>query len=94
MTGSLSIGKELDIVEDDGLTLNSRAFVVGGEFHSFDELSSAVKEYECANSVTLYTRSSRSINAAKKRAPKRHFSEVLVYSELDYACVHGDRHYN
>ena len=61
------------------------------EFHSFDELSSAVKDYECANSVTLYTRSSRSVEAAKKRAPKCHFSEGLVYSELDCLCTRGER---
>lgn len=84
----------LEIVEDHRQDDATRpTFVVGREFDSFNELSSAVKEYEYANSVTLYTRSSRSIEAAKKRAPKRHFSEGLVYSELDYACVHGGRHY-
>ena len=62
-------------------------FSVGREFHSFDELTSAVKGYKYANSVTLYTRSSRSIEAAKKRAPKRHFWEGLVHSEIDYACT-------
>ena len=94
-SAGLSIGRELDFVEDfvEDDSLSTRAFIAGKEIHSFDELSSAVKDYECANSVTLYTRSSRSVEAAKKGAPKRHFSEGLVYSELDYACVHGGRHY-
>ena len=89
-SASLSIGKELDIEddrEDDSQRPSTRTFIVGREFHSFDELSSDVKEYECVNSVTLYTRSSRSIEAAKKRAPKRHFLEGHVYSEIDYGCT-------
>ena len=92
---SIAIGRELDVCEDDRENggLSTSTFIVGSEFHSFDEVSSAIKDYECVNSVTLYTRSSRSIMAAKKRAPKRHFSENLKYSELDYACVHGGRQY-
>ena len=66
---------------------------IGKEFSSYVHLTSAIKEYEASNSVTLYTRSSRSIQAARKRAPNRHFSDNLVYSEIDYACVHGGREY-
>ena len=66
---------------------------VGKEFSSYAHLSSAIKEYEAANSVTLYTRSSRTVQAAQKRAPNRHFLDNLTYSELDYACVHGGREY-
>ena len=89
------IGMEEDICEDDheDSSPSTSAFTVGSKFDSFDDLSSAIKDYERVNSVTLYTRSSRSIMAAKKRAPKRHFSESLKYSELDYACVHGGRQY-
>ena len=39
-------------------------FSVGKEFSSYTHLSSAIKEYEAANSVTLYTRSSRTVQAA------------------------------
>ena len=66
---------------------------VGKEFSSYAHLSSAIKEYEAANSVTLYTRSLRTVQAARKRAPNRHFSDNLTYSELDYACVHGGCEY-
>ena len=69
------------------------ALVSGQEFYSFEELSEGVKNWEKKNFVTLYTRSSRSIEAARKRAPNRTFLDKLKFSELDYACVHGGREY-
>ena len=69
------------------------ALSVGKEFSSFEELSCSVKLWEKSNFVTLYTRSSRSIEACKKRAPKRTFNDTLKFAELDYACVHGGRQY-
>ena len=41
----------------------------------------------------VYTRSSQSIEAARKRAPNRRFLDKLKFSELDNACVHGGREY-
>ena len=69
------------------------ALVIGQEFCSFEELSESVKKWEKTNFVTLYTRSSRSIEAARRRAPNRTFLDKLKFSELDYACVHGGREY-
>ena len=68
-------------------------FSVGQEFTSFLELSSALKLWEERTCVTLYTRSSRTIAATRKRAPKRHMNDNLEFSELNYACVHGGREY-
>ena len=48
---SITIERELDVCEDGGLSTS--AFIVGSEFHSFDEVSSAIKDYECVNSVTF-----------------------------------------
>ena len=69
------------------------ALVSGQEFSSFEELSENVQKWERKNFVTLYTRSSRSIEAARRRAPNKTFSDKLKFSELDYACVHGGREY-
>ena len=66
---------------------------VGEEYSSYQELSSAIRHWEGSNFVTLYTRSSRSVEASRKRAPKRKFNDELKFSELDYACVHGGREY-
>ena len=66
---------------------------VGLEFKSYEDLSSVITSYEQRHFVTLYKRSSRTIQAARKRAPNRHFAEPLVYSEVDFACVHGGRDY-
>ena len=65
----------------------------GQEFFSFEEVSESVKKWEKKNFVTLYTRSSRSNEAARRRAPNRTFLDKLKFSELDYACVHGGREY-
>lgn len=66
---------------------------VGSEYSTFGELSVAIRRWEENNFVTLYKRSSRSIAATRKRAPKRSFNDELQFSELDYACVHGGREY-
>ena len=65
----------------------------GKEFSSFEEVCASIKKWEEANFVTLYTRSSRGLEAARRRAPRRTFAEQLKFSELDYACVHGGREY-
>ena len=64
--------------------------VSGQEFCSFEEVSESVKEWEKKNFVTLCT---RSIEAARRRAPNRMFLDKLKFSVLDYACVHGGREY-
>ena len=69
------------------------ALVSGQEFGSFEELCKSIQEWEKKNFVTLYTRSSRSVVAARRRAPNRTFLDKLMFSELDYACVHGGREY-
>ena len=69
------------------------AIVSGQEFCSFEEVSESIKSWEKENFVTLYTRSSRSIEVARRRAPNRTFLDQLKFSELDYACVHGGREY-
>ena len=38
----------------------------GQEFFSFEEVSESVKKWEAKNFVTLYTRSSKSIEAARR----------------------------
>ena len=51
--------------------------VSGQEFSSFEELSKSVQEWEKKNFVTLYTRSSRSVEAAKQRTPNRTYLDEL-----------------
>ena len=65
----------------------------GQEFSSFEEVAESVKKWEKKKFVTLYTRSSRSIEAARRRAPNIRFLDKLKFAELDYACVHGGQEY-
>ncbi len=69
------------------------SLATGKEFSSFQDLSETVKKWEKENFVTLYTRSSRSVAAARRRAPNRSYSDELQFAELDYACIHGGREY-
>ena len=66
---------------------------VGTKFSTFEELSQSIKSYEERNFVTLYTRSSRTVEATRRRAPNKKFNDKLHYSELDYVCIHGGRVY-
>ncbi len=65
----------------------------GQEFCSFGESGKKLKKRGKEIFFVPYTRSSRSIEAARRRAPKRTFLDKLKYSEIDYACVHGGREY-
>ena len=66
-------------------------FRVGTQFSSFIVLSEEISQWEAANNVCLYTRSSRSIKAHNKRATNRVINENLKFGEVDYACIHGGR---
>ena len=79
--------------QSEGDTQGVTTLNFGAKYGSFEQLETAIKRYEEVNYVTLYRRSSRTIEAARKRAPNRHFSEKLLYYEMDLACVHGGREY-
>ena len=63
----------------------------GAVLDSFESLNIAVTKWEKQNFVNIYTRCSRRMEAALKRAPKRTFKSDLKYFSIDYACVHGVR---
>ncbi|KAM9314821.1 uncharacterized protein KZ484_024514 [Pholidichthys leucotaenia] len=67
---------------------------VGESFSSFDELETAVKEYEQHKLTNFYKRSSRTIEAYKKRLrSNKTFSDQLKFAEVDYACIHGGKNF-
>ena len=64
-------------------------------FDSYSELKDRVREFECANHTQLVHRDSRTLTAAKKRAPKvveRAKPELLYYS-IHLTCVFGGKKY-
>ena len=65
----------------------------GQEFSSFEELKHCISSYERATFVQLYIRRSRSVESAKKRATKKNFNSDLRFSELQYNCIHGGKHF-
>lgn len=65
-------------------------FFVGEEFTSFTELHRRIQSFQLRNSVQLYIRSSRKIQAAQVRSTDGYNPE-LKFAEIYYACVRGGR---
>ncbi|KAK6169865.1 hypothetical protein SNE40_020840 [Patella caerulea] len=64
---------------------------LGAQFNTFHALSEAVSRWEKTNFISLYKRSSRTIEACSKRATKKFFNPHLKYAEINFACIHGGR---
>ena len=71
------------------------SFEVGDQFSSYSDLTSRIKAFEKASSVQLSQRDSRTLEAARKRVPKR--VEVakaeLIYYSIHFICVFGGKKY-
>ncbi|XP_064490264.1 uncharacterized protein LOC135401675 [Ornithodoros turicata] len=65
-------------------------FSIGEEFASFTELHRRIQLFQQKNSVQLYIRSSRKIQAAQVRSTDGYNPE-LKFAEIYYACVRGGR---
>lgn len=61
-----------------------------------DELKKKLANYEKAKSIQLSHRDSRTLDAARKRVPKRvkTAKQELVYHNITLSCVFGGRRYN
>ena len=72
-------------------------FFVGKEFSSFTELEESVNSYCSEKLISIYIRTSRSIDAAVRshriRQPTVETSALLKYYEIEYACIHGGKNY-
>ena len=74
-------------------TSSSCNFVVGECFSSYKQLKDKVEAYEKARSIQLGYRDSRTLEAAKKRVPKRveGANFELKYYSIHLACLFGGR---
>ena len=63
--------------------------VEGQTFDTYIDLEKNVENYEKSNFVVLTKRDTRTIDAAKKRCPKKSFKEEIKYSELKFSCIHS-----
>lgn len=72
---------------------NGCSFVVGECFSSYKQLDDKVKAYEKSRSVQLGHRDSRTLEAAKKRAPKRvdGANRELKYYNIHFTCMFGGK---
>ena len=75
--------------------LQTHIFKVGDRFSSYKALQDKIKVYENATSVQLSHRDSRTLEAARKRVPKRieGANEDLKYYTIHLACIFGGKKY-
>ncbi|XP_067865843.1 zinc finger SWIM domain-containing protein 1-like isoform X2 [Heterodontus francisci] len=71
--------------------MSQAGFRVGAEFSSYSELHREFRRYQRDCAVQLWTRHSRTIEAQRRRAPKRPMNDALKFAEIDYACIHGGK---
>ena len=65
------------------------ALCLGQSFSCFEDLDTAIKQYQTQNFCVLVTKDSRSIEAAQKRLAQKKLNPALKYNELKFACHHG-----
>ena len=70
-------------------------FVVGNSFTSYKQLEEKIELYEKTNFVQLGHRDSRTLEAARKRVPKRveGANKELKYYSIHLTCVFGGKKY-
>ena len=68
---------------------------LGSSYSSFSDLEAAIDAYERCKFVNYYKRSSRSIEAHKKRCPKiaNAANPALVHAEITYFCICGGKNF-
>ncbi|XP_053376767.1 zinc finger SWIM domain-containing protein 3-like [Mercenaria mercenaria] len=71
----------------------SVSFQIGEKFPTFLSLQTKIEQYQSANNVQLYRRSSRSLSAAKSRCPNKVFNDDIKFWELSYSCIHGGKQF-
>ena len=70
----------------------SRSFVVGETFRSFEEVENRIKEYEKANYVQFWKRDARTVKNAQKRL-NRPLHDRIKYYEITFCCIHGGKRF-
>jgi len=69
---------------------------VGASFTSFAQLEEAIEHLQDRESLSLYRRDSRTVEAAQKKGVKRASSvkQDLIYYSIHYACYHGGKKFS
>lgn len=93
-----NLSTDVNIPEDhEGSESGSTvSFDVGEKFLSYEALKDKVSAYECSRNVQLCHSDSRTLEAAKKRAPRKVAlaNDALVYYSINLSCVFGGKKYH
>ena len=73
----------------DGDGDESVCFAVGDKFYTYDELKKKIDAYERFRSVQLCHSDSRTLEAAKKRVPRKvsKAKKELMYYQINFSCI-------
>lgn len=71
------------------------SLIIGKKFSSYKELDDQIKAYEIARSIQLCHRDSRTIEAARKRVPRKveGAKKELKYYTIHFVCSFGGKPY-
>ena len=71
-------------------------FLIGDVFSSFDDIRTKITEFEKTNYFQLTHRDSRTMEATRKRAPKKvtKANKKLQYFNIHLACFFEGKKYN
>ena len=80
----------VDTVEVECDSVN---FILGEKFSSYEQLKEKISAYEDGNNIQLVYNDTRTLEAAKRRAPKRvnKAKKELVYYSLHLTCLFGGK---
>jgi hypothetical protein len=69
------------------------AVEMGAEFHTFEDLTNAIRTYEAENFVNLIIRDTRKVESAAKRNQRKNYNPAIKYSDISYCCTYGGKKY-
>ena len=72
-------------------TIGNKSLHESATFTTFTDFQRAQSKYEESHFRKLYTRRSRTIKSALKRAPNKQYNSPIKFTEMEIRCIHGGK---
>ena len=69
----------------------SQKLNIGQKFEDLSSFEIAIQQYQNAENVQFFRRSSRTIAKAQPRMPEKKLNECLKYYEIQFHCIRGGK---
>ena len=71
----------------------SQKLNIGQKFEDFFSFEIAIQQYQNAENVQFFWRSSRTIAKAQRQMPEKKLNERLKYYEIQFHCIRGGKNF-